>query len=194
MASSDQPNGQEMAMLLQGIRQMQTLQSDMLTLKKEVSDLKAENEAFRSTIRELTDENRQLKSTISELLAELNANKDNPVINVEEEEEGEIDPAVQADQDAIHQRIMNEGNDPTQRNSILKDILELVKKHKETILVGVVGGAIGALLVSYGVPLVLGAAVCSTKVVASGAVVVGGSAALFYDVYDQERCQEARLN
>ena len=190
MASSNQPSGQEMAMLLQGIRQMQTLQSDMLTLKKEVSDLKAENEAFRSTIRELTDENRQLKSTIRELRAELNASEDNPVINLEEEEEeGEIDAEVQADQDAIHQRIENEGNDPAQRNSILKDILELVKKHKKTIFVGIVGGAIGALLVSYGVPLVpqLGAAVCSTKVVASGAVVVGGSAALLYDAYDQKR-------
>lgn len=168
---------------------MQTLQSDMLTLKKEVSDLKAENEDFRSTIRELTDENRQLKSTIRELRAELNASEDNPVINLEEEEEGEIDAEVQADQDAIHQRIENEGNDPAQRNSILKDILELVKKHKKTIFVGIVGGAIGALLVSWGVPLVpqLGAAVCSTKVVASGAVVVGGSAALLYDAYDQKR-------
>ena len=203
MSNADQPRGQEQAVLQQILNRM-----DEMT--NAIDELKADNEELRSTLSAVQNENRELHSTVSAMQTEnrelhstvsamRNENRElqdtirqlqDQLEAVQAEEEGHENevqqPAEAPPQDEVNvlaQRIEDAGDDPVEINSILTDILELVKKHKKTILVGVIGGAIGALLFAYGVPLVpvYGAAVVTKTTIAWAGVATGGATALLYD-------------
>ena len=196
MSNPDQPQGQEQAMLQQILNRMDkmtdeigVLKADNKELRSALSDVQHENKKLHSTVSAMQNRDRELQNTIRKLRNELEA--------IEAEKEGQeheiqeaADAPPQDELDGLEQRAENAGDDPDEVNSILTDAWVLLKKHKKTILVGLVGGAIGALLFAYGVPLVFGAAVVTTKAIAFAGVTTGGSTALLYDEVSRRKAKK----
>ena len=83
------------------------------------------------------------------------------------------------------------GDDTEANSSIVTDIIKLINKHRDTVLVGIGTGVICAFLTAMGVPLIFGAAV-TWKSCALGGVAGGVASALVYDQYKKYNGKEKK--
>ena len=175
----DGPQGQNFALEVQELRkQMREMQCKLSDVEEEY---KTKNARLNESVLQLTAELKQFKQNCKEKDEALKqAYKGNK----------ELCLAIKN----LEKRIKDMNGDDTEtKNSIVTDIIKLINKHRDTVLVGIGTGVICAFLTAMGVPFIFGAAV-TWKSCALGGVAGGVASALVYDQYKQYNGKERSAN